>query len=455
MNKLIYIILLLSLCSCSQSVDKPNIIIIYADDLGYGDLSSYGGNIPTPNIDRIGEDGIRFTDFYVAAPVCTPSRFSLLTGSYPNRSKHQLDKVLFPFDKGHLDKSETILAEYLKREGYATAIMGKWHLGLAEKSYYPTNHGFEEFYGHLGGCIDYFYHTYGKIGVDWYENTTLCHDKGYATDLITEHAIDFINGQVKKNSQPFFLYLPFNAPHYGKSDPDSLPDNTIVINEGKYKDYETANTLQAPENYINNFSHIEDPYRQVYSAMVSNLDDNVGLLLKELGNEKLLENTMVWFISDNGGYSETHRAHANNGNLRGQKGSLWEGGIRVPALVFWKNKIESGQVINTPVANIDIVPTIGSIVGFANMLPDSTIDGIDLSPVLFEGENVERNIYWKRRNQSAIRRGVWKLVNGNELYNLKNDMEERINLAQKFPEKVKELQDHFDTIDSTIYLKEI
>jgi arylsulfatase A len=153
MRTIIYFILLISIPqrTLAQSIDKgsPNIIIIYADDLGYGDLSSYGGDIPTPNIDRIGKEGIRFTDFYAAASVCTPSRYALLTGSYPVRSQHQLGRVLFPFDKGHLDKSETTLAEYLKSEGYTTAIIGKWHLGLAEKSYFPTNHGFDHFLGHL------------------------------------------------------------------------------------------------------------------------------------------------------------------------------------------------------------------------------------------------------------------------------------------------------------------
>jgi arylsulfatase A-like enzyme len=301
---------------------------------------------------------------------------------------------------------------------------------------------------HLGGCIDFYYQTYGSIGLDWYKNEKLYPEEGYATDLITTHAINFINEQAKKDS-PFFLYLPYNAPHYGKSDPENLPENTAVLHETEYKGYHLANTLQAPAEYVNKFSHVKDPYRKFYSAMVSNLDDNVGKVLKELEEKGLHENTMVWFISDNGGYSETHHAHASNGGLRGQKGSLWEGGIRVPAFVFWKNGIRSNQVINTPVVNVDIVPAIASIVGFKDAL-NSTIDGKDITPVLFNGEEIERDIYWKQGKQTAIRRGDWKLVNRTELYNLKNDRRERINLASEYPEKVSELQKSFIEIDLAI-----
>jgi arylsulfatase A-like enzyme len=432
-------------CLITQSAHNnlPNIIIIYADDLGYGDLSSYGGDIPTPNIDKIGREGIRFTDFYVAGPVCTPSRYALLTGSYPNRSQHMLHNVLFPSDRGYLDKTETTLATYLKNAGYSTALVGKWHLGSAKEMAFPTRHGFDTFHGFLGGCIDFYNHTYGKLGLDWYINGKLNDEEGYATDLITEHAVDFID-QTLKDSAPFFLFLSYNAPHYGKSDPDSLPANTIIVQETKYEGYELANTLQAPDKYMERFSDLENP-RKTYAAMVSSLDDNVGIFLKKLEDEGLWENTMLWFISDNGG---PLAYGASNGILRGQKGSLWEGGIRVPAMVFWKDRIQPNQVNDALVCNVDLLPTIGSIAGFKDALSGSATDGIDISKVLFEDERPERDLFWKRSRQSAIRRGDWKLVNGTELYNLKYDIGESNDLSSEYPQKAEELRIRFEEIDA-------
>ncbi|MHC4124599.1 MAG: sulfatase-like hydrolase/transferase, partial [Planctomycetota bacterium] len=179
----------------STNSEKPNIIIIYADDLGYGDLSCFGGDIPTPNIDSIAKTGILFTDFYVSTPVCTPSRYSLLTGRYAQRTKHGLgpDKVIGPGDSHHLDKSELTIAEMLKKIGYKTAIFGKWHLGSKEKQHFPMYHGFDVFSGHIYGCVDYFNHVYGSLGDTWFINNKLANEDGYATDLITNYAISFID----------------------------------------------------------------------------------------------------------------------------------------------------------------------------------------------------------------------------------------------------------------------
>ena len=291
--------------------NKPNIVIIYADDLGYGDLSIYGGDIPTPNIDRIGKEGIQFTDFYVAGPVCSPSRFGLLTGSYPARSKQNLYTALMPFDKNYIEKSETTLPTYLKSQNYKTAIIGKWHLG-SEADAFPTLHGFDEFTGFTGGCIDFFDHNYGTVEEDWYVNGKLAKEEGYSTELITKHALQFID-KVNQSKAPFFLYLPYNAPHYGKTDPGHVPANSVVLKEELYEGYKIANTLQAPEQYYKRFEHVKDPYRKAYSAMVSSLDDNVGIVIQKLEQSGLLENTIIWFISDNGGYSESYFAHASNG----------------------------------------------------------------------------------------------------------------------------------------------
>lgn len=433
----------------AQENRKPNVIIIYADDLGYGDLSSYGGDIPTPNIDRIGEEGIRFTDFYVTAPACTPSRYSLLTGTYPQRSLHHLDQVIMPGQDHHLDEGEVTLAELLRQQGYKTAIVGKWHLGSNKPSYLPMHHGFDVFSGHKGGCIDYFTHVYGGMGNFWFVNGEPAEETGYSTELITSHAIDFID-LVKDHAQPFFLYIPYNAPHYGKTDPDTIPEVTVSLGEGTYGTYKTMNSLQAPEAYVNRFAHVKDPYRRVYSAMVSSLDDNVGRVLSKLESEGLSGNTMVWFISDNGGYAEKLYGHASNGLLRGEKATLWEGGIRVPALVRWKGKIRPHQVVSQPACNIDVLPTLGAITGFAETLLPLPVDGKDISKVLFDQTTIERDIYWRYNDQTAFRRGEWKLHNENELYNLKSDVGEKNNLAAKYPDKLKELRKAFEQMDDTL-----
>ncbi len=448
----VYLFLLLSLLSCNTQTEvaetpdpSPNIIIMYADDLGYGDLGIYGGDIPTPNIDRLGKEGIRFTDFYVSAPVCTPSRYSLLTGRYPHRSLHGLSAVIMPGDDHHFDESETTLAQLLQSQGYRTGIIGKWHLGANQLSYLPMHHGFDLFTGHKGGCIDYFYHVYGGMGNFWFVNGEPAVEEGYSTALITDHALDFIE-KARGKTSPFFLYLPYNAPHFGKTDPDSIPDVTVSLFEGTYLDYKIMNSLQAPEKYVQQFSHIEDPYRRTYSATVASLDDNVGRVLDKLEEEGLAENTMIWFISDNGGYAETYYGHASNGPLRGEKATLWEGGIRVPALVRWKGKIAPNQVIAQPVCNVDIVPTLGAITGFADSLQNSLIDGKDISGVLFDQQTLERDIFWQYQNESAFRRGEWKLHNFNELYNLQSDIGEQNNLAAQHPDKLKELQQAYEQI---------
>lgn len=415
----------------SFAQQTPNIIIIYVDDMGYGDLSSYGSEIPTPNIDRIGKEGIRFTEFYTASPVCTPSRFSLLTGQYPQRSKHRLTFALMPGDKNHLDTSEHTLARYLKQVHYRTGLVGKWHLGMADSTARLIPFGFDYFSGLLGGCIDYFQHNYGSMGPDWYINNLPAKENGYATDLLTSHAISFI--QSGRKQQPFFLYLAYNAPHYGKTDSTQVHSYTISLGKARYKGYEDMNTLQAPEKYLKRFSVIADPYRRVYAAMVASLDDNIGRLLAYLKKENLLHNTMIWFMSDNGGYSRTHFSHASNGPLRGEKAGLYEGGIRVPAMVMWQKKIKAGQVLDGPVCNIDLVPTIATITGFSHDLALAEVDGVNIGPLLFKQQPINRSLYWRFGKQTACRQGDWKLVNGKELYNLKKDREEKHDRARQYP----------------------
>lgn len=456
MNNLLTLILSIAIFTTTTSIAQkvktknPNIIIIYADDLGYGDLSSYGSEIPTPNIDRIGKEGIRFTNFYAAAPVCTPSRFSLLTGSYPQRSLHGLTQVIMPGSTSYIDESETTIAEYLKTADYATAIIGKWHLGLKYKNSSPIDYGFDKFYGFKGGAIDYYYHAYAMQSLDWYVDNILTKEQGYSTDLLTKHALDFINLS-KNKSNPFFIYLPYNAPHYGKTDADSITDGyTIAVSEARASGPTVINSLQAPKSYVEKFSHIQNKYRRVYAAMLSNLDDNIGKLLNKLEKDGLLNNTMIWFMSDNGGYSETQQKHANNGLLRGEKAGLYDGGIRVPAMVLWKGRIKSNQVISTPVCNIDLLPTICSILKIKKPLTSPVVDGKDISSLIFKNKSTPRDIYWRYNKQSAIRSGKWKLVNGIELYDLEKDISEKLNLASTYPEIVKTLQQKFEAIDNKV-----
>ncbi|SFB82169.1 Arylsulfatase A [Parapedobacter composti] len=432
----------------AQHTAKPNIVIIYVDDLGYGDLGCYGGDIPTPNIDRIAKQGIRFTDFYVSAPACTPSRYSMLTGRYPQRSMHGLTRALMPVDTQYLDTAEKTLAYYLQAQGYHTALFGKWHLGVNDSTQTLKAHGFEEFVGFLGGCVDYFTHGYGPMGHDWSVNGEQRREEGYATDLITDYAVRFIANRGRGESQPFMALLAYNAPHYGKTDPSHIVPHTIALSHGKYQGYNVINSLQAPQSYVQKAAAIEDPYRRAYAAMVMNLDDNIGRVLEGLEKQGVLQNTMVWFISDNGGYSESFFGHADNGGLRGEKGTIWEGGIRVPAMVMWNDGISGDKVVDVPVCNIDLLPTLANLTGFQEHIEFNRIDGIAISDVLFGSlEMPERPLYWRYRKQTALRQGDWKLVNGKELYNLRSDRAEASDLATVYPEKVSELRARFKQIE--------
>ncbi len=431
-------------------IQKPNIIIIYVDDLGYGDLSTYGGTIQSPNIQRIADAGIKFTNFYVSAPVSTPSRFSLLTGSYPQRSVHGLVRAGMPGEPEHIDNNETLLPAYLKKVGYQTALFGKWHLGASAKENFPVHHGFDVFIGFPDGCIDYFRHTYGTYGKSWYKNDEPFEEEGYSTDLITNHTINFIREQ-KGHENPYFIFLAYNAPHFGKSDPNDLPDSTIILNKDKYAGFEIANTLQVPNEYLLRYPEISDPYRQIYASMVANLDDNIGRLMDELENNGTLENTMIWFISDNGGYSISYFGHASNGLLRGEKQQLYEGGIRVPALVCWQSQIKANKVNSEVLCNIDIVPTLAQITGFKELLNKNKIDGIDISDVLFMDKTISRSLYWNFpvNNQRAFRSGDWKIFN-NELYNLRNDPGEKINVAGEYPVIYRELDTGWKKVEGSL-----
>ena len=394
-----------------RAATQPNLIIFYADDLGWGGLGCQGNKeIPTPHIDSIAKNGIRFTQGYVAANYCSPSRAGLMTGRYPTRFGHEFNSVA---DTIGLDLQETTIADRLKRLGYASICIGKWHLGR-EAAYRPTRRGFDEFYGTIGNSSSFHPAKFvdSRVSDDIRQVTD---DSFYTTDAYAARSVDWLE---KNKSKSWFLYLPFNAPH--------LP-------------------LQAPKKYLDRFPNINDEKRKLHAAMVSGMDDAVGRVMakvREMGQE---ENTLVFFISDNGGPSQD--TTSPNGPLRGFKKTAYEGGTRVPFLAQWKGKFPAGKTYDFPVMNLDVLPTIVTAAG-GTIEPAAKLDGVDLVPFL-TGKSRARphqTLYWRRGPQWAVRQGDLKLVvsvggSGEpELYNLAADIGESKNLARAQPAKVMELQ---------------
>lgn len=422
----IYSIIAVCLGSSSARVEaadgaaaKPNVIIIYADDLGWGETGVQGcKDIPTPHIDSIAQNGVRFTQGYVAATYCSPSRAGLMTGRYPTRFGHEFNAVA---RRTGLSLKETTLADRLKSLGYATACVGKWHLGGdASQDYYPTKRGFDEFYGTLNNTPFYhptqFVDSRKSLEIQKVEDPAF-----YTTDAYAERAVDFINRSAEK---PWFLYLPFNAQHA---------------------------PLQAPQKYLDRFPNITDEKRKMFAAMMSAMDDAVGRVLgtvRKLGQE---ERTIVFFIGDNGG--PTLSTTSQNGGLRGYKMTTFEGGPRVPFFAQWKGTFPAGKTYDLPVLNLDVLPTVvaaagGTIAGTSKPGSPTQYDGVDLLAYV-TGKNSARpheNLFWRFGEQWAVRSGDWKLVVSRggsgepELYNLSRDRAEATDLAGAEPEKVAELQ---------------
>ncbi len=396
----------------ASSAAPPNIVIFYADDLGWGELGCQGftKDIPTPHIDSLATNGMRFTNGYVAATYCSPSRAGLLTGRYPTRFGHEFNSVA---NVVGLRGDQTTMATRLKSLGYATAAVGKWHLGNQPENR-PTRRGFDEFYGTLNNTP--FFHPTAFIDSRVSNEVQAVKDPDfYTTDAYAERAVDWIG---KNKDKPWFLYLPFNAQHA---------------------------PLQAPKKYLERFPEITDKKRQMFAAMMAGMDDAVGRVMgkvRELGQE---ENTLVFFIADNGG--PTASTTSKNGPLRGFKMTTFEGGPRVPYIAQWKGKIPAGKTYDFPVMNLDVLPTA---IAAAGGKPEASwqLDGVDLMPYLTGAETgrPHQTLYWRFGPQWAIRDGDMKLVVSNggsgrpELYNLATDIGESKNLAGSQPEKVKELQ---------------
>ncbi len=437
--------LILSFCALVTSIalhatEKPDIVFILADDLGHNDVGFAGGKqIKTPNLDKLASEGAVLKQFYVQ-PVCSPTRASLMTGRYPMRYGLQVG-VIRPWANYGLPLEEQLLPEGLKTAGYSTTILGKWHLGSFDKAYWPTVRGFDHHYGHLFGAIDYFTHERdGKL--DWYRDGVALKEKGYSTHLVADEAVKVIKAQPK--DKPLFLYVPFNAVH------------------GPH---------QVPETYKEPYKNLPEP-RRTYAGMLAAMDEAVGKIVSAVESTDRRKNTLFIFSSDNGGPGPGKVT--DNTPYRAGKGTLYEGGVRVCAFVTWDKHIKPGSTVNEPLHMVDWYPTLLKLTG-ASVKQKAPLDGSDVWPTIAKGKKTPHDfiLFNSTPYNGAIRVGDWKLVlggsqieadseasetkakkknnreigkNGPELFNLREDPGEKNNLAQANPEKVKELQAHYDQL---------
>ena len=451
--------------SQTGAATQPNIVLLFADDLGYGELGCQGNpQIPTPNIDSIATSGVRFTNGYVTAAYCSASRAGIMTGRYQTRFGYEFNPVGAQnedTDVG-LPLSEVTLAKHLHDVGYTTALIGKWHLG-GDAKFHPLRRGFDYFFGFLheghyfvpppyegvttmlrrrslpGGAKGRWVREDGKL----IYSTHMGHDepaydannpilrggqpveeRAYLTDALTREAVAFID---RNRTTPFFLYLAYNAVH---------------------------SPLQGADAYMKRFSHIKDVQRRIFAAMLSNIDESVGVVLKKLRDAGLEENTLIFFISDNGG--PTRELTSSNAPLRGGKGDVYEGGIRVPFLMQWKGRIPAGHVDHRPVISLDVFGTAAAVAN-APVSKRRGMDGVNLIPYL-TGKNDSRPhdvLYWRLRNRTAVRVGEWKLLRNPtrgksadwQLYDLENDVGETRDLANANPGKIEELKAVWKRLD--------
>lgn len=415
--------------SAEKPPSKPNIVLILADDLGYGDLGCYGSKrVKTPNIDRLAREGLRLTDFHSNGSTCSPTRAALLTGRYQQRSG--IEEALSEKSPG-LKADERTIAEYLKAAGYATAVIGKWHLGSKpDSAALPNRQGFDEFRGARHGGVDYVSHIdrYGRL--DWWENEKPLAEIGYATDLLSDHAIKFVKDQREK---PFFLYLPHVAIHF----PWMAPDQPAYRSKGGNYDNPTRVGTNKPEMVP-----------AIVDRMIERMDDGVGRLMKSIEALPPDRETLVLFASDNGGYRNYGGAKnvSSNGELRGQKAGMYEGGHRVPCIAWWPKKIAGGRETDATTMTMDLLPTILDLAGVQQ--PDAkgphALDGLSLVPLLLKNERVpDRTLFWKAGDMKAVRKGHWKIVIEHgiapRLYHLGRDQSERQDLAESEPSQVKQL----------------
>ncbi len=434
--KLIVIVLTTLLSAVLSAADRPNILLILADDLGWNSVSYHNGEFKTPHIDSIAADGMRMNRFYVA-PMCSPTRAGLMTGRYPIRFG-LARAVIPPYRDYGLPTAERTLPKILAELGYQhRGVFGKWHLGHRRAKWHPLAQGFTHFHGHYNGAIDYFDLT--REGVrDWHDDYDASPQQGYATDLIADAAAKWIRESAISES-PYFCYVPFNAPHA----PFQAPDDAIQ----RYSDSNAK--INNPKN------------RETYKAMIGRMDEGIGKILSAVDASGESENTIVWFLSDNGGVGGLRGI---NDPLRGAKLTVFEGGIRVPSCVRWPGKISAGQSTDAVCGYIDLWPTFVSLAGAESAdLSGAPVDGVDLSPVLLGNRNsISSRPWYSYHGQSgpsaeclAVIDDEWKLViNGPQLkkveqlqnethqvylFHLSEDLNETTNRAAEYPERVNKL----------------
>ncbi|MBL9116512.1 MAG: sulfatase [Verrucomicrobiaceae bacterium] len=409
------------------AAERPNVLIIVADDLGYNDVGFNGGkDIATPHLDKLAARSVRCTNGYVSHPFCSPTRAGLLTGRYQHRFGHENNPAWLPQStKDGLPIDQITLPQLLKRAGYATGHVGKWHLG-AHPQFHPMKRGFDESFAALGGGHLYF--ADGKGGEEYKiplnRNGVDEPQRGYLTDQFGDEAAAYV--QRHADGKPWMLYLAFNAPH---------------------------TPLQAPENWLAKFADITDKNRRTYAAMVACMDDNIGKVLSALETTKQSENTLVTFVSDNGGPHLARKGNgmtdfADNSPLRGCKGDVYDGGIRVPFLVSWPAKLKP-SVYSQPVIALDFFATSVSVAS-GEMPTDRAMDGVNLIPYLAgeKNEAPHKILFWRSGGLNGLhgaRMGDWKYVaaagKAPELYDLASDIGETKNLASEKPDVLKKLQD--------------
>jgi arylsulfatase A len=450
---LIFTICILSGCIFRGS-DKarnqaPNILIITVDNLGYGDLHIYNKNSPlkTPNIDRLATQGARLTSFYTAAPTCSASRAALLTGRIPQRNKldYQLPGIEGNYGIG-LPQSEILIPEIIKKSSpqYATGAFGKWNIGFAPGSR-PTERGFDEFMGHASGNMDYYSHVY-KGRHDLYHNTEEIYRTGeYCSDLFADATIDFIR-QKTTNADPWFVYLPFNAPHF-PSAANKAPGE--------------PNIWQAPDwafSEVYGLSPDEPDPQKRYHAVITALDRAIGRVLEVLDSLGIEENTFVFLFSDNGAFRLDRPVDIGiNDPLRDGGVTCWEGGLRVPAFARWPGKIKANSVVSTPLWSPDILVASAMLSG-AELPTDRVIDGHDPLPVLTGKTDVSphESFFFQFEEHAALRWGDWKIVRTSpdqpwQLYNLKDDLSETMDKASERPDMVEKLSAAFSSKQAEIH----
>jgi arylsulfatase A-like enzyme len=418
----------------AQDARRPNVVLFLADDLGCHDLGAWGASdLQTPNIDSLAAGGARFTNWYAAAPVCAPSRAALLTGRYPIRAG-------VPDNGPALRPSEKTIATVLKTAGYATGLFGKWHLGSTMDTD-PNAHGFDRFFGFHSGCIDYYSHRYywGEPRIPnyhdlWRDRTEIFEDGQYTTEMFAREGAQFVRDH---RAEPFFAYVPFNAPHY---------------------------PMHAPKKYVERFASLP-PERRTYAAMIAAMDDGVGQVLRTLRELRLEDNTLVLFTADNGATREARAGlggkpatAGNNAPFRGNKFSAFDGGMHVPMIMQWPGVIPKAKVVREVGSHLDLLPTIAKAAGVPAPA-DRTLDGSDAIPLAAaDARSTHDAIFWSNGGQLAVRRGTWKLVKDGKLHdgspegekpltgedalflsNLDEDPGESVNLRRRFPGMVDEL----------------